>query len=260
MATGHSRPNSRSSGVARLSRESLFDRLTLHVAVRYPLYWPLQHTENSVLRRAPLFPNSQGTWHASDAQSNCAAHLVRLLRSSRLYGWHVCTAHFSQMRLNVADMLFYFLLDTSVTISPELKLFERCPLRTATANKKGWRVSDEEQNDTDLKMSAGVAFLIVYSHCSAHRHDPAEGSWQTWTRVISYTISYNWKEIEKAKNVSWLFCWKDGSSLLGISLNLASQHHWVGELWGSLSFWRDYRSEHHNLPPAITTATRAAEL
>lgn len=171
---------------------------------------------------------------------------------------HVCTAHFSQTRLNVADMLFCLLLDTSIAISPELKLFERCPLRGATANKEGWVASDEEQNDTDLKMSAGVAFLIVYSHSSAHRC--AEGSWQIWTIVISYTISYNWEEIEKAKNVSWLFCWKDGSSLLGISLNLGSRHHSFGELWGSLSFWRDYRSEHHNLPSAITTATRPAEL
>lgn len=66
-------------------------------------------------------------------------------------------------------MLFCLLLDTSVAISPELKLFERCLLRAATANKEGRGASDEEQNDTDLKMSAGVAFLIVYSHCSAHR-------------------------------------------------------------------------------------------
>lgn len=66
-------------------------------------------------------------------------------------------------------MLFCLLLDTSVAISPELKLFERCLLQAATANKEGRGASDEEQNDTDLKMSAGVAFLIVNSHCSAHR-------------------------------------------------------------------------------------------
>lgn len=125
-----------------------------------------------------------------------------------------------------------------------------CPLWAATANKKVWGASDEEQNDTDLKMSAGVAFLIVYSHCSAHRC-AEQSCWRLLayllTIVIPYTISYNWEEIEKAKNVSWLFCWKDGSSLLGNSLNLGSPHHSFVELWGSLSFWRDYRSGHHNL-------------
>lgn len=44
-----------------------------------------------------------------------------------------------------------------------------CPLQAAEANKELCGAGDEEQNDTDLKMSAGVAFLIVYSHCSAHR-------------------------------------------------------------------------------------------
>lgn len=61
-------------------------------------------------------------------------------------------------------------------------------------------------------------------------HDLAEGSWQSLTIVISYESSYIWKGIEKAKNVSWLFHRKDGSSLSGISLNLGSWYHSFGEL------------------------------
>lgn len=38
-----------------------------------------------------------------------------------------------------------------------------CPLKATTANQDRWGARDEEQNDANLKMSAGVAFPIVYS-------------------------------------------------------------------------------------------------
>lgn len=60
--------------------------------------------------------------------------------------------------------------------------------------------------------------------------------------------------------MAFFFCWKDGSSLWGNRLNLGRLRHSFGEPWGSLSFWRDYRSGHHNLPSEIATATRPTEL
>lgn len=121
----------------------------------------------------------RGRWHVSDGQNHCTAYLVCLLRSGFTphEGWgtesvsdmFVLLTFIRQDLMYLICWFFLLLLDTSVAISPELKLFECCSLRAATANKKGWGASDEEQNDTDLKMSAGVALLIVYSHSSAHR-------------------------------------------------------------------------------------------
>ncbi len=55
-----------------------------------------------------------------------------------------------------------------------------CPLKFTTANQGCRGAQDEEQNDADLKMSAGVAFLIVYSHYSTH--------WCAWScfRLFAY--------------------------------------------------------------------------
>lgn len=87
------------------------------------------------------------------------------------------------MRFNAADMLFCLLLYMSVLISSMDKHLERSPLKATPANQDRWEARDEEQNDADLKMSAGVAFLIVYSHCS--------GRWCAWShsRLFAYLNS-----------------------------------------------------------------------
>lgn len=64
----------------------------------------------------------------------------------------------------------------------------------------------------------------------------------------------------RLKKLCGFLWWKDWSSLLGNSLNLGLPRHLFGEPWGSLFFWRVYRSGHHNLPSSIARATRPAEL
>lgn len=142
-----------------------------------------------------------------------------------------------------------------------------CPLKATTANQESWGAGDEEQNDADLKMSAGVAVLIVCSHYSTNWC-----AWSCW-RLLAYLNSVCClklfhvelvaigKKLKKMKK-EFLFCAcsKAGSSLLGNSVNLGRPHHSFLESWGSLSFLRDYRSGHHNLPSTITTATRPGEL
>lgn len=58
-----------------------------------------------------------------------------------------------------------------------------CPLKATTANQESWGAGDEEQNDADLKMSAGVAFLIVCSHYSTNWC-----AWSCW-RLLAYLNS-----------------------------------------------------------------------
>lgn len=77
--------------------------------------------------------------------------------------WHVCTAQRLQKRFNVADMLFCLFLYMSFLISSMDKQLECAPSKPLQLIRKA-----EEQNDADLKMSAGVAFLIVHSLYSTH--------------------------------------------------------------------------------------------
>lgn len=152
----------------------------------------------------------------------------------------------------------------SLLISSTDKQLECGPLKATTANQECWGARDEERNDADLKMSAGVAFLIVIlTILRTGVHDHAKGSLHIWTlafwpclfRVELVGIGKKLKRLKKPCG-----CWKDGSSLWGNRLNLGRPRHSFGKAWGSLSFWRDYRSGHHNLPSAIATATRPAEL
>lgn len=78
------------------------------------------------------------------------------------------------------------------------------PLKATTTNQECRGARDEERNDADLKMSAGVAFLIVYAHFSTQ--------WCAWScsRLFTYLNSafclyFLWKELKSAgKKGLWL--------------------------------------------------------
>lgn len=60
-----------------------------------------------------------------------------------------------------------------------------CPLKATTASQECWGARDEERNDADLKMSAGVAFLIVIlTILRTGVHDHAKGSLYIWTLLF----------------------------------------------------------------------------
>lgn len=134
---------------------------------------------------------TQGRWHVFDGQNHCTVYLLCLLSSKHttawgresMSEWHVCTAQCLQKRFNVDDMLFCLLLCMSPLISSMDKQLECAPLKATSANQKCWGARYEEQSDVDLKMSTGIAFLIVYSHFSMH--------WCTWSclRLLVYLNS-----------------------------------------------------------------------
>lgn len=136
-----------------------------------------------------------------------------------------------------------------------------CPLKATTANQESWGAEwCWPQNVSWCCISYCSLSLFYTLVCMIMLKALCIFELCFLSPVISYRISCDWEEIIKAIKALWLFCWKGGSSLLGNSLNLGLPRHLFGEPWGSLSFWRVYRSGHHNLPSAIATATRPAEL
>lgn len=112
-----------------------------------------------------------------------AHHSPGVLWGWGLSEWHVCTAQRLQKRFKAADMLFCLLLCMSLLISSMDKWNVPPQTKATIANRERWGAGDEEQDDANLKMSAGVAFLIVYSHNFTH--------WCAWSclRLFAYLNS-----------------------------------------------------------------------
>lgn len=149
------------------------------------------------LPRPPLFPAHSGKDDMCFmAKNHCTVYLLRLClrqthHGSRLPGrtggrlteWHIHAARRLQKdgdrkrvsekskereREKLTCCLVCCLVRHS-QLAPQTNEQDVClPEKPERPIKSSWGADDEKQNDADLKMSAGVAFLIVHSHCSTH--------------------------------------------------------------------------------------------
>lgn len=162
---------------------------------------------------------------------------------------------------------WYVVLLTSLLISPVNKQLACASSKPTRLIGSAEDARDEEENDADLKMSAGVAFLIVHSHYSMQ--------WCAWWcfRLFAYLksdfliivfhielVGTGMKLKRPEKPRSFFFVERIEAHYGEAGWTFGRPCHSFWKQWGSLSFWRDCRSRQHNLPPAIATVTRTGEL